>query len=750
MKYSFVSQYKKISFRVGLVMSVLGLVVSASVAHAMTPTLSLSLQNDNNTVTLNVTGDPNQSVLLFYNKTNAGATILPLGTTSSNGTFSLGISSSADGIASNTPVYVTTGGIYGTQSNTVSWPYVTTTSTTGSMTLSQTGVAVGIGQTSTVTLSNYSSGTPYLSNNSNAAVANVNVSGSTVTITGISNGSTVATICTTGNTTNCPSVYVTVANSGAQTLYFSQNNLTITPGQTIPITVSGGTGIYTILNNSNANVIQAAISGTTVNLSTSSTNGTASITVCSSDMSSCGILNVTAGTANSSSVVTFSQNAPTVSIGQTVTVSMYGGSSGAYYVSTNSNPSIVQTTLTNSTTMSLLGLASGSSNITVCSSAGGCGTLTVSVTYVSNGGTIALSQSTLSLLIGQTLSVTISGGTAPYNLPNPSGSVYQASISGNILTVTGVSTGSTWFNVCSAAGGCTSLTVTVNGTGTSSYNSPVLSQSSLSLTQGQSNTVIITGSGSYYISNNSAPGVASASISGSSLYVSAISSGSTNISICQSGGSCTTAYVTVSSSSTTNTVITLGQVDTTLTVGQNTLVSISGNGSYYVSNNTTPSVVSASISGTSLSLSGIAAGSANISVCQSGGSCTTAYVNVTGTTTTTTTTTPSASIYTFSTHLAFGDTGNDVSELQQLLAGWGFFAATPNGRFGPATQAAVEAFQKAHGLGQTGEVGPATRNELNQLQATSGGSVTRAQQIQTIQQEIAQLQAQLTALQAGQ
>lgn len=58
--------------------------------------------------------------------------------------------------------------------------------------------------------------------------------------------------------------------------------------------------------------------------------------------------------------------------------------------------------------------------------------------------------------------------------------------------------------------------------------------------------------------------------------------------------------------------------------------------------------------------------------------------------------------------LAPGDTGSQVRLLQQALAALGFSAGTPDGSYGPATQAAVERFQAARGLPQVGVVGPET------------------------------------------
>jgi hypothetical protein len=58
--------------------------------------------------------------------------------------------------------------------------------------------------------------------------------------------------------------------------------------------------------------------------------------------------------------------------------------------------------------------------------------------------------------------------------------------------------------------------------------------------------------------------------------------------------------------------------------------------------------------------------------------------------------------------LATGDSGSQVTLLQHALAVLGFSAGTPDGNYGPATQAAVERFQAAEGLPQVGVVGPQT------------------------------------------
>ncbi len=65
--------------------------------------------------------------------------------------------------------------------------------------------------------------------------------------------------------------------------------------------------------------------------------------------------------------------------------------------------------------------------------------------------------------------------------------------------------------------------------------------------------------------------------------------------------------------------------------------------------------------------------------------------------------------------LARGSNNAEVLELQRLLSSLGFLTATPNGFFGPQTEAAVRAFQTANNLPPVGIVGPLTRALLNQI-----------------------------------
>ena len=59
-----------------------------------------------------------------------------------------------------------------------------------------------------------------------------------------------------------------------------------------------------------------------------------------------------------------------------------------------------------------------------------------------------------------------------------------------------------------------------------------------------------------------------------------------------------------------------------------------------------------------------------------------------------------------------GAHGPDVERLQKALAAAGFRPGRIDGRFGAATEAALLAFQRAHGLLADGVAGPVTRHAL--------------------------------------
>jgi putative peptidoglycan binding protein len=156
---------------------------------------------------------------------------------------------------------------------------------------------------------------------------------------------------------------------------------------------------------------------------------------------------------------------------------------------------------------------------------------------------------------------------------------------------------------------------------------------------GETRTVALSGSGSYYISAHSRPGTVANSISGSTLTLTGTNVGSDNMGICSSGSntvSCANLTVTVTAldSSTSNSgstaTISFSPNSLNLIVGQTQTVTVTGSGlgSYYISENSGADAVGANLVGNTVSVTGIKMGGGNITVCQLNGQCGSFYAYV--------------------------------------------------------------------------------------------------------------------------
>jgi hypothetical protein len=419
----------------------------------------------------------------------------------------------------------------------------------GTLSLSQTNVSLSAGQSVNLTAYTSSNQSVFVSSVSNTFVAYANVSGSQITIYGLGSGNTQITICTYDNSCATVSVYVS-GNSGGNggnyngQLTFSQTNVNLTLNQSTSVTVynSSGYSLY-ISNNSNANIASASVSGSTVNV-TGNNSGSTTITICSNNYAQCGYLYVTVN-GNNNSQIGFSQTNVNLSVNQNMIVTIYGGGSN-YYVSNNTTSSVINPSISGNS-LNLYALSAGNSTITVCNNNGGaCGSVYVTVAGNSTS-QLTFSQNNLSLNSNQSTSVSVYNSFGSLYISNNSNAnVAGAYVSGSAIYVTGNNSGSATITVCGSNGGaCGYLYVTVTGStsGTVSF-----SQNNLNLSVNQSATVNVYNTLAYstYLSTNSNPNVASASLSGNSLYVTGLSYGSDSIMVCSSNATqCGILYVTV-------------------------------------------------------------------------------------------------------------------------------------------------------------------------------------------------------------
>jgi hypothetical protein len=445
----------------------------------VTPTLTLAPTGVGDNVQINVTGDPNVSVTLSYAQDNSPSQSIALGSTNSSGQFTTTLSSGSYGLTAGMLVSVILNGNGGPQSPIVTWPIST-------LTLSQNTVVVDAGSFVNVSAANMSTtGALYVSTNSSPSVARVNAQGNNLQVEGVTAGSTNLTVCEDNNAAPCQSLYVLVVPENAAQLSFSFNNVSIMTGQNLPITMTGGNGLYEIYKNSNPSVIQASINGAVLTLSTTASIGSSSIIICSTDMSSCGVVIATAGNV-STSTITFSSDTPSIPVGETTGITVSDPTGTSFYISSNSNAGVIQASLSGST-VTLTGLSSGSSSITVCSSTTNCGSITVTVPSTSGSttntttSTFAMSQTSLSLTVGQNVGISLTGDGNYTVSSNTNPNVAAVFLEGSTLTVTGGSPGLTSVTVCQDTNVCQVLSVVVSNATEVTTTTPVTTAPSTSV-----------------------------------------------------------------------------------------------------------------------------------------------------------------------------------------------------------------------------------------------------------------------------
>jgi hypothetical protein len=403
---------------------------------------------------------------------------------------------------------------------------------------------------------------------------------------GMTNSSGYFSTTISQSTYNIPynsSVYVLVNNQQSQymtwgnnnqsgSLSLSQTNINIAAGQSITVSATNGSSLY-ISNNSNSNVANAYTSGSQVTI-TGNNYGSTTITVCSQSYNACSPIYVSVTSyGNNNQTISFDNQNPTIVVGQNQAIKISGPANYygyvSYSISSNSNSNVVGASINNNY-ITISGLSTGSSTITVCASSGGCSSLYVTVNYgnynyynYNYSGNLSLSQTNLTLTMGQSANITVYGAGNYYISSNSSQNIASTSISGNTLYVYGNNTGNTNITVCQYNGQCATLYVNVTFSNAYNnynynynynpysnynynYNQPFsLSSNDLNINLGQTAYVSINGTGSFYVASNSNQNVAVVLAASNNVLIYGTNSGNTTASVCQSGGQCVNLYISV-------------------------------------------------------------------------------------------------------------------------------------------------------------------------------------------------------------
>ncbi len=159
---------------------------------------------------------------------------------------------------------------------------------------------------------------------------------------------------------------------------------------------------------------------------------------------------------------------------------------------------------------------------------------------------------------------------------------------------------------------------------------PTFSQSSVTVGSGQSTTISSQNGVSVYMESNSAPTVVGVTTNGTQVELNGLAPGTASVTLCAVGtaSDCTNLYVTVQVGAVSG--LTFSQSSVSLTSGSSQSVTISGgSGSYSISSNSNINVASVNLSGSTITISALTAGSANIVVCDASNSSTCGTISVT-------------------------------------------------------------------------------------------------------------------------
>jgi hypothetical protein len=309
----------------------------------------------------------------------------------------------------------------------------------------------------------------------------------------------------------------------------------------------------------------------------------------------------------------------TIGAGVTATYNIGGGgnASGTTTYSAATNNAAVATASVKGNTLTIVGGSAGSATISVSDSTGNGVVVLIGVTISSGGSTTALyttAQTAITITGSASPTYMVAGGTPPYNTSSSNTAVATSSITGNTLTIKGIASGSTNVAVFDSVGAAASvIAVSVsNGAIAGLYTT---APSPLKIGAGSASSIytIAGGRAPYTVSTDNS-GTATATVTGTDLSITGVSSGNANIIVFDSTGATSTIAVVVGTLGTPTPLYTTAQGAITVATGSNTGFTVAGGQGPYVQSSSNASVATASITGSALSISGVGPGTAVISI----------------------------------------------------------------------------------------------------------------------------------------
>ncbi|AGX87575.1 pilus assembly protein N-terminal domain-containing protein [Candidatus Symbiobacter mobilis] len=403
------------------------------------------------------------------------------------------------------------------------------------------------------------------------------------------------------------SISVTVA---ATALFVdAPTNIIVGVGADYPVTISGGVGPYTALGSDATVATTTAVDANGLFTIHGVGAGTAAITV--KDATSA---TLTVSVTVPAPTALYSDAPATLQIlqGATNYYTIYGGTK-PYTV--NGNSVVAKATLIDDT-LSLSGLVPGHQTVAISDAKGAVITIDVTV----NQGMYTDAPANLSLASGTGNTFAVFGGIPlsganKYTVNVGDTRIATAFVTGTTLAVTGVAPGSTTVVLSDSVGATVAVNVTITAPGALSSTAP----SSLTLTTGTGNNYVVSGGVAPYTVTSANEALVEATVAGAVLRIDAVAGtagGVSNVIVRDNQGATYTIAVTAQPA----TLMTTAPSPLAIAagVGARTFAVFGGTGDYTVES-TYPDIVSATLAGDVLEITGSIPGTGAVLVRDSSG-----------------------------------------------------------------------------------------------------------------------------------
>ena len=235
----------------------------------------------------------------------------------------------------------------------------------------------------------------------------------------------------------------------------------------------------------------------------------------------------------------------------------------------------------------------------------------------------------LTTAVGAAQEFSITGGSSPYSVVSNDAAVVTAGVNGSKLTIGGIASGTALILIRDAVGASVSVNVTVRGAALRELFTTATSSVVVSVGPASAQTYNVGGGTAPYTVISSNTSVVAVGLAGSTLTVTGVTIGNANVVVRDSVGASVTVAVTVQPIGNLALFTTAPASGVTVAVGTSlTYIVGGGSGSPYLATSTNIGVVTANLTGTTLTLTGVAIGTANVVVRDSAGGLVTFSVTV--------------------------------------------------------------------------------------------------------------------------